>query len=119
MSSAAKQATSAVTIGTFPSARSTWSIRRPSAASPERTTSTGSAFQAGKKGWFTKQRSGRRAPSAIRARGRPEVLGGRLEHVLAPGELLQLQRRHEPLSRRLRVAGRQLPARDGLPHVTL
>ena len=47
MSSAAKQATSAVTMGTLPSSRSTATMRRPSAASPESTTSTGSARQAG------------------------------------------------------------------------
>jgi len=49
------------------------SMRLPMASSPERTTSTGSERQAGKKGWLTKQRSGCCASAATRARGMPLV----------------------------------------------
>ncbi|MBK8939069.1 MAG: hypothetical protein IPM79_15925 [Polyangiaceae bacterium] len=72
-SSAAKHSTSDVTIGTRPSRSIVASIRSPSAWSPDSTTSIGSERQAGKKGWFTKQRSGCFASAAICLRGRPLV----------------------------------------------
>jgi hypothetical protein len=73
MSSAAKHSTSAVTTGIFPRRSMVEIIRAPRASSPERTISIGSERQAGKNGWFTKQRSGCSASAAICFRGMPEV----------------------------------------------
>jgi hypothetical protein len=73
MSSAAKQGTSAVTIATLPSFFIVSSIRAPWPSSPESTTSIGNERQAGKNGWFTKQRSGCLVSAAILALGMPEV----------------------------------------------
>jgi len=50
---------------------------------------------------------------------RLQPLGGRLEDVAAPRELLELERRHELLPRRLGVLRRELPARQRLLQVLL
>ena len=65
-------------------------MRAPSAASPESTTSIGSARHAGKNGWFTKQRSGCFASFAIsRAR---EAGRGEADEAVGPDDALERRR---------------------------